>query len=70
MVLTIPSEKGFIDAEVRLLPSTLSHLLALPGSLDARKIHVRLEKSPEKEVKLPSIKPFIPKNMSGDFHLM
>lgn len=70
MILTIPSEKGYIDAEVRLHPATLDHFLALPGSIDERKIQVLLEKRAEKQVKLPSVKPFIPKNISGDFHLM
>ncbi|XP_034231525.1 peroxisome biogenesis factor 1 [Thrips palmi] len=70
MILTIPTEKGFVDAEVHLLPSTLDHFLALPGSLDARKVHVLLEKRVKNQEKLPSIKPFIPKNISGDLHLI
>lgn len=70
MLLTIPTEQGYIDAEVRLLPSTLDHFLVLPGSIDERKIHVVLQKRAGKQAKLPSIKPSIPKNFSMNLHLM
>lgn len=68
MLLTIPTEKGLIDAEVRLRPPSLIHFLALPDCLDERKIRVRLEKQTREHQKT-SVKPCVPKNIADNLHL-
>ena len=68
MLLTIPTGRGLIDAEVRLLPCSLTHFLALPGQLHERKIRVRLEKRTREDQKV-SVKPFIPRNIADNLHL-
>ncbi|KAJ1520189.1 hypothetical protein ONE63_004402 [Megalurothrips usitatus] len=69
MLLTIPTEKGYIDTEVQLLPSSVTYSLVLPGQLDSRRVYVRLEKRTEKQPKVPPVTPSFPTSVVEDLHL-
>lgn len=69
MLLTIPTENGYVDVELRFVPTSLSYYLVLPGQLDTKKIRTRLEKRSDKKLSLPHGKPFITKNGTEDLYL-
>lgn len=68
MLLTIPSAKGYIDAEVQLTPSKLNYSIVYPHQLNERKILVRFEKRGGKELNHLSIHPFVPKNFQEQLY--
>lgn len=70
MLITIPTERGFVDAEVCLLPTTLTHTLLHPEySLNERDIHVLFEKRKVNEFGLPTASESIPRQFSDQLHL-